>query len=136
MEKITKTATAGAESSTTGEAPSEFVWETLERRTREDIQQFVQRTLEEEVDDLLGRKKSERRTDESALVIETDMGVQGSCRCLKTPPSGTITLKRPRVSDMEEKFASRLLPLFKRRTRAIRRRIGPHQLTEQEEVGR
>lgn len=33
--------------------------------------------------------------------------------------SGTITVERPRVSDMEERFASRLLPLFKRRTEAV-----------------
>ena len=50
MEKITK---LGAESSP--------VWDTLETYARAQIQQFVQRLLEEEVDAVLGRPKSDRR---------------------------------------------------------------------------
>ena len=53
MRKIT---TAGVESSPV-QTP---LWETLETYARGEIQQFVQRMLEEEVDDLLGRKKSEQ----------------------------------------------------------------------------
>lgn len=58
MKKITQITAGGAESSP--------LWETLETYARGEIQQFVQRLLEEEVDDLLGRKKSERRSEKSA----------------------------------------------------------------------
>ena len=33
--------------------------------------------------------------------------------------NGTITLRRPRVRDLAERFESRILPLFKRRTQAV-----------------
>jgi hypothetical protein len=35
--------------------------------------------------------------------------------------SGTITLRRPRVSGLDERFESRLLPAFKRRTEEVGR---------------
>jgi transposase-like protein len=43
------------------EAASSPVWETLESFVREQVQQFIQRLLEEEVTELLGRRKSARR---------------------------------------------------------------------------
>lgn len=33
--------------------------------------------------------------------------------------NGTITVRRPRVRDLEERFVSRVLPLFKRRTEDV-----------------
>ena len=33
--------------------------------------------------------------------------------------SGTITIRRPRVRGMEERFESRVLPLFARRTKEL-----------------
>jgi hypothetical protein len=33
--------------------------------------------------------------------------------------SGIITVQRPRVRDLDERFASRVLPLFHRRTREV-----------------
>ncbi|MEO7986421.1 MAG: IS256 family transposase [Gemmatimonadales bacterium] len=108
MKKIT---VAGAESS----PDQSSMWETLETYARGEIQQFVQRLLEEEVDDLLGRKKSERRTDESASGYRN-----GYARPRKLAlSSGTITVARPRVRNLDERFASRLLPLFKRRTEEV-----------------
>ena len=106
-----KIATAGVESS-----PAQLpMWETLETYARGEIQQFVQRLLEEEVEDLLGRKKSERRTDESASGSRN-----GYARPRKLSlSSGTITVVRPRVRGLEQRFVSRLLPLFKRRTEEI-----------------
>jgi transposase-like protein len=102
-----KIITAGAESSP--------LWETLETYARGEIQQFVQRLLEEEVDDLLGRKKSERRSEESAPGYRN-----GYARARKLSlSSGTVTLERPRVRDLEERFVSRLLPLFKRRSEEV-----------------
>lgn len=100
---------------TTIGAASSPLWETLETYARGEIQHFVQRLLEEEVEDLLGRKKSERRTEASAPGYRN-----GYARPRKLAlSSGTITVARPRVKDLEERFTSRLLPLFKRRTEAV-----------------
>jgi putative transposase len=114
MRKITTAAIPG----TAGvAAPPERspVWETLETYARGEIQQFVQRVLEEEVDALLGRSKSARRTEASAPGYRNG---HARPRTLALS-SGTITLARPRVRNLEERFASRLLPLFKRRTEAV-----------------
>lgn len=109
MKKIT--IAEAASSPGDGREPSP-VWETLETYAREQIQQFVQRLLEEEVEDLLGRKRSERRTEESAPGYRN-----GRARPRQLAlSSGTITVCRPRVRNLEERFRSRLLPLFKRRT--------------------
>ena len=110
-----KIATAAAESSRDVSLPGSPVWETLETYARGEIQQFVQRLLEEEVDELLGRKKSERRAEESSPGYRNGRGRPRKFAM----SSGTITVERPRVSDMEERFASRLLPLFKRRTEEV-----------------
>lgn len=103
-------------------------WETLEQFARTGVQQMIQRMLEEEVDELLGRKKSERRapveTGDAVDVSEkhgTRTGYRngyGKPRHL-TMTSGTITVKRPRVRDLEERFVSRLLPLFKKSTEQV-----------------
>ena len=37
-----------------------------------------------------------------------------------TLSSGTITVRRPRVRDLEERFESRVLPLFAKRTQQVR----------------
>jgi transposase-like protein len=114
-----KIATVAAESSRAASPVESLVQspvrKTLETYARGEIQQFIQRLLEEEVDELLGRKKSERRTEESTPGYRNGRGRPRKF----TMSSGTITVKRPRVSDMEEKFASRLLPLFKRRTEEV-----------------
>jgi len=107
MEKITKTA---RESSASGP-----LWETLEQYARGEIQQFVQRLLEEEVDALLGRTKSERRGPETPRGMRNGYGKPRQLALM----NGTITLRRPRVRDLEERFVSRVLPLFKRQTTAV-----------------
>ena len=66
MEKITQSA---RESSASGP-----VWETLEQYARGEIQQFVQRLLEEEVEELLGRAKSERRGPETPRGLRNGYG--------------------------------------------------------------
>ena len=38
------------------------MWETLEGMVREKAQEFIQQIMEEEVTELLGREKSERRS--------------------------------------------------------------------------
>src|SRR6185312_10216938 len=107
MEKITQSA---RESSASGP-----VWETLEQYARGEIQQFVQRLLEEEVEELLGRAKSERRGPEPPRGLRNGYGKPRQLALM----NGTITLRRPRVRDLEERFVSRVLPLFKRQTTAV-----------------
>ena len=95
-------------------------WEVLEGLVREQAQEFIQRILEEEVTELLGRGKSERRA-----AVDAPAGYRngyGKPRHL-TMSSGTITLRRPRVRGVEERFESRVLPLFARRTKEVRELI-------------
>ena len=69
------------------------MWELLEGMVREKAQEFIQRILEEEVTELLGREKSERRTG-----IDTPEGYRngyGKARRLAMS-SDTITRRRPR----------------------------------------
>jgi len=92
------------------------VFEVLERLVREQAQEFIQQILEEEVTELLGRGKSERREG-----VDAPAGYRngfGKPRHL-TMSSGTITLRRPRVRDLDERFESRVLPLFARRTKEV-----------------
>jgi transposase-like protein len=95
-------------------------FEVLEALVREQAQEFIQRVLEEEVTELLGREKSERMD-----VLDGARGYRngyGKPRKL-TMSSGTITVRRPRVRDLEERFESRVLPLFARRTKEVRELI-------------
>lgn len=102
---------------TTSLAPESTVsWETLEAWARGRIQTVLQALLEEEVTAFLGRGKSERRP-----VIDAHRGYRngyGKARRLSLT-SGTLTVRRPRLRGLEERFESRLLPLFKRRTREV-----------------
>lgn len=103
--------TAGPESRST--TPT---WETLEGLVREKAQELIQHILEEEVTELLGRRKSERRA-----VVDAPKGYRngyGKPRRLAMS-SGTITVRRPRVRGLEERFESRVLPLFARRTKEV-----------------
>lgn len=99
---------------------SSIVWENLEDWVRGKVQEFVQTILEEEVTNLLGRGKSARRQ-----VMATPAGYRngyGKERKL-TLSCGTIRVRRPRVRGLEERFASRLLPLFARRSQEVDRLI-------------
>lgn len=92
------------------------LWETLEDYARGEIQQFVQRLLEEEVEALLGRAKSARRSETTPGGYRNGYGKPRQLALM----NGTITVRRPRVRDLEERFVSRVLPLFKRQTDAVR----------------
>lgn len=115
MKKIAKTIKDGVGS----EQPVFGTWTTLETFARGEIQRFVQRLLEEEIDELLGRKKSERRGEEEYPGYRCGYrnGYQKPRKLSLS--SGTIKIKRPRVRNLEERFVSRLLPLFKRRTEEV-----------------
>ncbi len=97
-------------------ASSRPMWETLEGMVREKAQEFIQQIMEEEVTELLGREKSERRS-----TVDSAEGYRngyGKPRRLAMS-SGTIMLRRPRVRGVEERFESRVLPLFARRTKEL-----------------
>lgn len=101
-----------------GSSASRVTWETLESFARGSIQSFVQRLLEEEVTDLLGRRRSARKAP-----VDPEEGYRngfGKPRQLALM-GGTITLRRPRVRHLSERFESRVLPLFKRRTEEVAR---------------
>jgi transposase-like protein len=85
----------------------------LEAWARTKIQGWFQELLEAEVTDALGRDKSIRRT-----AVDAAPGYRnghGRPRRIAMM-SGTMTVRRPRVRGLTERFESRLLPLFKRRT--------------------
>jgi transposase-like protein len=91
-------------------------WERLEAFVREQIQQFIQALLQEEVTKLLGRPKSARRG-----AVDAPAGRRhgdGKPRRF-TLTAGTITVRRPRVRGLGGRFVSRVLPLCKRRTREV-----------------
>jgi putative transposase len=88
-------------------------FETLELTIRGQVQDWMQSILDEEVTEFLGRMKSERR--KAVDEVSGYRNGYGKPRKL-TLSSGTIELRRPRVRGLEERFESRILPLFKRRT--------------------
>ena len=99
---------------------SRVCFEQLENWVRGKIQGWVQELLEEEVTELLGRGKCERRSK-----VDAPAGYRnghGKARRL-TLSGGTITVRRPRVREVEERFESRVLPLFAKRSREVRELI-------------
>lgn len=88
----------------------------MEDFARLKIQAWFQELLEQEVTELLGRGHHERRA-----AVDGAGGYRngyGKPRRLSMQ-SGTITVRRPRVRGLEERFESRLLPLFVRRTKEV-----------------
>jgi putative transposase len=104
------------EDSTFAPQPSKVCWANLEEFARQKVQEFLQALLEEEVTELLGRAKSQRRAE-----VDPQGGYRnghGKPRELSTS-FGTLTVARPRVRGLEERFESRLLPLFRRHTKQV-----------------
>ncbi len=99
-----------------GEAASRPVWDTLETFARTHVQGFIQQLLEDEVAELLGRVKSERRAPLDAAAGSRNGYAKPRQLALM---NGTISVRRPRVRDVEARFVSRLLPLFQRRTKEV-----------------
>lgn len=96
-----------------GTEAARVCWDNLEDWVRLHVQAYIQDLLEAEVSELLGRGKSERRK-----AVDAEPGYRnghGKPRKL-TLSVGTVTVSRPRVRQLEERFQSRLLPLFARRT--------------------
>lgn len=98
-----------------GESSRE-VWDCLEEMVREKVREFIQTLLEDEVRELLERGKSERRkTPDSPVGYRNGYGKGRKL----TLGCGTITVRRPRVRGLEERFGSRVLPLFVRRSKEV-----------------
>lgn len=89
-------------------------WTELENLIREQVQTMVQDLLEAEVRELLGRFKSERRA-----AVDAPEGYRNGLGRPRhvTTTCGTITVRRPRVRNLQQRFESRILPNFVRRTR-------------------
>ena len=91
-------------------------WDALEEWLRGEIGNRIQSVIEEEVSAFLGRSWYERRR-----AVDASPGYRngyGKPRRLSTS-CGTIQVRRPRVRGLEERFESRILPLFARRTREV-----------------
>jgi len=88
----------------------------LESIVREKVQEFIQDILEEEVSEFFGRGKSERMRSVDGVVGYRNG--YGKPRQLSLQ-GGTIRVRRPRVRGTEERFTSKVLPLFKRRTKEV-----------------
>jgi len=91
-------------------------WDALEEWLRGEIGNRIQSIIEEEVSAFLGRSWYERRR-----AVDASPGYRngyGKPRRLSTS-CGTIQVRRPRVRGLEERFESRILPLFARRTREV-----------------
>lgn len=104
------------EQSTERGVESRPAWESLEAFARQGVQGLLQRVLEEEVEAMLGRRRYVRRAGVDAVAGHRNG--YGKPRRLSLSV-GTITLRRPRVRGLAERFESQLLPLFKRRTEAV-----------------
>jgi len=101
---------------TAHEDSSRAVWDHLEEMVRMKVREFIQALLEDEVTELLGRGKSERRK-----VLDGSPAYRnghGKARRL-TLGCGTVMLYRPRVRGLEGRFESRVLPLFARRAKGV-----------------
>jgi transposase-like protein len=102
------------EKTTAAESASRVCYETMEAHARSCVQRWLQELLEAEVSEFLGRAKSQRRGE----LEEPRAGYRngyGKPRKLALT-AGTITVRRPRIRNLEQRFESRVLPLFKRRS--------------------
>jgi len=112
--------TAMEKQTTNGSQPSRVVWDNLEEWVRRKVQEFIQSLLEEEVTELLGRQKSERRQAIDSPPVYRNG--HGKARRL-TLGCGTVTVYRPRVRGLEQRFESRVLPMFARRSAEVNKLI-------------
>lgn len=100
---------------------SAVCYDTLEQWAREHIQLQLQTLLEEEVTTFLGRVRHARRS--TVTPVDPPVGSRngyGKPRHFSMM-NGTVTVRRPRVRDLAERFESKILPLFKRRTTEVGR---------------
>ena len=97
------------------ESPSINPYEALESWARANVQDFIQRLLEQEVNEFIGRVKSERHIGSGRRVYRNGHGKIRNFGMI----GGTIQVRRPRVRNSEERFESRILPLFHRKSKEL-----------------
>jgi putative transposase len=88
----------------------------LEEYAQAKIREHLQDLLEQEITEWLGRRKSERKINPSEQAGYRNGYGKGRRFTLSM---GTIEIRRPRVRNLEERFESRVLPLFKRHTEQV-----------------
>lgn len=95
---------------------SSATYEVLEAMIRQKAQEYIQEILEDEVERFLGRKKSAR----IAAVDGTAGYRNGHGKPKKMSlMNGTISVRRPRMRNTEERFESKIIPFFKRRSKEV-----------------
>lgn len=102
---------------TKGKQRSIVQFEMLEECIRMKAQEFIQEVFEGEVNDFLGRGKSDRIKPG----IDKSRGYRngyGKVRKLALM-NGTVTIRRPRVRNTEERFESMIVPYFKRKSKEL-----------------
>ena len=89
----------------------------VEEFARAKIREYLQDLLEQEVTEWLGRGKSERKGNP-----KEQRGYRNGYGKKRrfTLSLGTIEICRPRVRNLDERFVSRVLPLFKRQSKEVR----------------
>lgn len=103
-----------------GKESKKIFYAELEQFGREKIRGHLQDLLEQEVSEWLGREKSERKVNS----VEQPGYRNGYGKPRRfTMSMGTIEIQRPRVRDSGERLNSKVLPLFKRQTQAVRELI-------------
>ncbi len=102
-------------SSSKGEKSSRVTYDVLEEMVREKVQEFIQDILDEEIAEFLGRGKSERiRGIDIPRNYRNGKGKERRLALM----NGTVTVRRPRLRDIRG-FESKVLPLFKRRSKEL-----------------
>ena len=87
----------------------------IETKARERIQSWLQDLLQEEVTELLGRAKSQRRSEDDVVGYRNGYGKPRRIAL----SFGTVSVRRPRLRKLGDRFESRVLPLFKRRSQEL-----------------
>ena len=100
-----------------GAESKEIFYAELESFAREKIRIHLQDLLEQEVSEWLGGEKSERKVNR--LEQPGYRNGYGKPRRF-TMSIGTVEIQRPRVRDIEERFKSKVLPMFKRQSKQVR----------------
>jgi transposase-like protein len=100
-----------------GDESKEIFYGELEEFARGKIREHLQELLEQEVTEWLGREKSERKI--SPLEQSGYRNGYGKTRRF-TMSVGTVEIRRPRVRNLDERFVSKVLPMFKRQTEVVR----------------
>ena len=97
------------------QSASTVCYEMIEAKARERIQSWLQGLLEEEVTEFLGRAKSQRRSEDDVAGYRNGYGKPRRIAL----SSGTVSVRRPRMRNLGDRFESRVLPLFKRRSQEL-----------------